>query len=120
MDWLHESRFATRSPNRRSVTALIAALGVAGAAFALRGQSTQPSAGYTGWASYGGTPDQARYSRLQQINRGNVSTLAVAWTYDSGETGGLQTQPIVVGNVLYACTPSHKTIALRANTGELL
>ncbi len=75
---------------------------------------------YTTWSAYGGTPDQIRYSTLSQINRSNVKQLAVAWTYDSGETGGLQTQPIVVDNVLYAYTPTHKTFAVRADTGELL
>jgi quinoprotein glucose dehydrogenase len=49
-----------------------------------------------------------------------VKQLEVAWTYDSGETGGLQTQPIIVGGVLYAYTPTHKTFALHAATGEHL
>ena len=44
---------------------------------------------------------QVRYSTLTQINRTNVRQLAVAWTYDSGESGGLQTQPIVVDGVLF-------------------
>ena len=75
---------------------------------------------YRGWSAYGGGPEQMRYSSLAEINRTNVSQLQVAWTYDSGETGGLQTQPIVVDGVLYAYTPSHKTFALRADTGEHL
>ena len=75
---------------------------------------------YTGWAAYGGGPEQIRYSSLQQINTTNVQQLTVAWTYDSAESGGLQTQPIVAGGVLYAYTPTHKTFALRAGTGELL
>jgi quinoprotein glucose dehydrogenase len=75
---------------------------------------------YTTWAAYGGTTDQIRYSTLRHINRGNVRQLQVAWTYDSGESGGLQTQPIVADGVLYANTPSHKAFALRADTGELL
>jgi quinoprotein glucose dehydrogenase len=79
-----------------------------------------PSAGPREWPTYGGGPAQTRYSSLRQINRANVKQLEVAWTYDSGETGGLQTQPIVVGGVLYACTPSDKTFALRAATGEVL
>ena len=75
---------------------------------------------YTTWSAYGGTPDQIRYSSLTQINRGNVRQLQVAWTYDSGESGGLQTQPIVADGVLYGYTPSHKTFALRADTGAVL
>jgi quinoprotein glucose dehydrogenase len=80
--------------------------------------ATQPS--YRGWPAYGGGPEQIRYSRLDQINRANVKQLQQAWLYDSGETGGLQTQPIVVDDVLYAITPTHKTFALRAATGDHL
>ena len=57
---------------------------------------------------------------LTQINRGNVARLQVAWSYDTGETGGLQTQPIVVDGILYGYTPTQKTFAVRAATGEHL
>ncbi|MFL6280106.1 MAG: PQQ-binding-like beta-propeller repeat protein [Vicinamibacterales bacterium] len=83
----------------------------------------QPGAaapGYHGWSAYGGGPEQMRYSSLTQINRTNVRQLERAWTYDSGESGGLQTQPIVADGVLYAYTPGQKTFALRADTGEHL
>lgn len=61
-----------------------------------------------------------RYSSLTQINRSNVGQLELAWSYDTGESGGLQTQPIVADGVLYAYTPTHKTFALRADTGQHL
>ena len=79
-----------------------------------------PSAEGRDWPGYGGGPKQIRYSPLKQIDRSNVKRLEVAWTYDSRETGGLQTQPIVVDGVLYACTPTNKTFALKADTGEHL
>src|SRR4051794_6746007 len=66
---------------------------------------------------YGGTPGQNRHSPLTQINRDNVKQLAVAWTYDTGEPGALQTQPVVVGEVLYGYTPTHKLFAIDAGTG---
>jgi quinoprotein glucose dehydrogenase len=72
------------------------------------------------WPGYGGGPEQIRYSPLDQINKSNVARLTVAWSYDTGESGGLQTQPIVVNGVLYGYTPTHKTFALRAGTGEHL
>lgn len=72
------------------------------------------------WPAYGGGADQSRYSALRQINTSNVGKLQVAWSYDTAEPGGLQTQPIVVGRVLYGYTPAHKTFALRADTGERL
>jgi quinoprotein glucose dehydrogenase len=69
---------------------------------------------------YGGSPDQSRYSSLSQINRANVRSLRVAWSYDTGETGGLQTQPVVADGVLYGLTPNHKAFALDAATGRHL
>ena len=74
---------------------------------------------YRSWTAYGGGPEQIRYSTLSQINRSNVHRLQVAWTYDAGETGGLQTNPIIVDGVLYTTTPKHKVIALEAATGTL-
>ena len=72
------------------------------------------------WPVYGGAPENTHYSSLKQINRGNVKQLQVAWRFDTGESGGLQTSPIIVGDVLYAYSPSQKVIALNAATGELL
>ena len=46
------------------------------------------------WSAYGGGPEQIRYSSLRQINRTNVRQLEVAWTCDTGEMGGMQTQPV--------------------------
>ena len=60
------------------------------------------------------------YSPLTQINRNNVTKLKVQWTYDTGEEGILETNPLIVGRVLYAYTPSQKVIALDAATGKLL
>jgi quinoprotein glucose dehydrogenase len=49
-----------------------------------------------------------------------VDRLEVAWTYDTGETGALQTQPVMAGGRVYGYTPSHKLFALNAATGEHL
>jgi quinoprotein glucose dehydrogenase len=72
------------------------------------------------WPVAGGEAANDHYSPLQQINRKNVSRLAVAWKFDSGEKGGMETNPVIVGRVLYAYTPSQKVIALDAATGKLL
>ena len=72
------------------------------------------------WPVYGGTSENNHFSPLQQINRKNVKRLGVAWTFDTGESGGLQTSPIVVDGVLYGLTPSQKVFALNAATGQLL
>ena len=72
------------------------------------------------WPIYGGTPDNDHFSPLAGITRKNVGDLDVAWTFDSGESGGLQTSPIEVLGVLYGITPTQKIFALDAETGKLL
>ncbi|HTZ90506.1 MAG TPA: PQQ-binding-like beta-propeller repeat protein [Alloacidobacterium sp.] len=72
------------------------------------------------WPIYGGQLAQDHYSPLEQINRANVKNLAVAWTFNTGETGGFESSPIIVGGTLYSYTPSQKVIALDAATGALL
>ena len=47
------------------------------------------------WPINGGEPNNTHFSPLTQINRENVGQLRVAWSYDTGETGGLQTSPII-------------------------
>lgn len=72
------------------------------------------------WPAYGGSHAKTRHSMLAQIHRGNVKQLELAWRYDTGEKGDTQTQPIVVGRVLYGYTPEHKAFALDAATGTPL
>src|SRR5215475_3849776 len=72
------------------------------------------------WPVYGGSPGSTHYSSLSQINRSNVKDLQIAWSFDTGEEGGLQTSPIIVNGVLYALTPSQNVFALDAATGKLL
>jgi quinoprotein glucose dehydrogenase len=72
------------------------------------------------WPMYGGDAHKTRHSPLAQIHRGNVARLTLAWQFDTGQKGDTQTQPIVVGRVLYAYTPTHQAIALDAATGKLL
>ena len=72
------------------------------------------------WPAYGGDAGKSRHSPLTQINRGNVKQLTLAWSYDTHEKGDTQTQPIVIGRVLYGYTPTHKTFALDAATGKQL
>jgi quinoprotein glucose dehydrogenase len=73
----------------------------------------------TDWPTYLGTGGQ-HYSPLAQIKRDNVAKLAVAWTFDTGEEGGLQTSPLEVDGVLYGITPTQKIFAVDAASGKLL
>ena len=97
---------------------LVLACGLGATAAAIAQRPDRPAEARV-WG-YGGGPEQSRYSALTQINRANVKRLEVAWTYDTGEEGAMQTQPTVVGNVLYGYTPTHKAFAINAATGAQL
>jgi quinoprotein glucose dehydrogenase len=72
------------------------------------------------WPVFNGDANGDHYSPLTQINRQNVTGLRVAWKFDTGEEGGLETNPLVIGGVVYANTPSRKVVALDAVSGKLL
>ncbi|HEY0795960.1 MAG TPA: PQQ-binding-like beta-propeller repeat protein, partial [Acidisarcina sp.] len=72
------------------------------------------------WPAYNGGVTGDHYSSLSSINRSNVARLKIAWQFDTGEKGGLQANPIIIGRVLYTYTPSQKVIAVDAATGTLL
>ena len=83
------------------------------------------------WHSYGGDTGGARFSKLKQINRSNVTQLKQVWVYRTGEvslkgrngyalgrrTTAFECTPLVVGGLLYLSTPSSRVIALDAETG---
>ena len=88
-------------------------------------QTVQPPAGgggqlrpYTGqletddgqWVR--ATKDYAntRYSSLDQINTGNVASLKVAWTFDTGVARGQEAAPIVANNTMYVVAPWPNTL----------
>jgi glucose dehydrogenase len=73
----------------------------------------------TDWPAYNGGVDGDHYSRLTQINRANVRRLKVAWSWDTGEQGGMETNPLIVGRTLFAYTPTQKVVALDAATGKV-
>jgi glucose dehydrogenase len=73
----------------------------------------------SGWEMTGGSAGNSHYSPLTQIDRSNVAQLTVAWKFDTGQPGGLETTPIVVDGVLYAFTPTQQVMALDAVTGAL-
>ena len=77
------------------------------------------------WAVTGADAGNTRYSSLDQINRGNVSRLRIAWTFHTGDVPAgarseIQATPIVVDGVLYTTTPVLAVIALRADSGTLI
>src|SRR5579871_2729389 len=101
---------------------LLLVLSLGGGFSLLRAGSPQQSgsAKSQDWPVWGGSPQNQHYSSLAQINRSNVKQLQVAWTYDTGEKGGLQTSPLVVDGVLYGLSPTQKVFAVNAASGKLL
>jgi quinoprotein glucose dehydrogenase len=95
---------------------------IAGVACATRTAPTPIAT--TDWKTTGGDPGNSRYSALDQINRGNVRSLRVAWTYHTGDAPGgnsqIQATPIVVDGILYTTTPALAVIALSADSGRLI
>jgi glucose dehydrogenase len=71
-----------------------------------------------GWTAWAGGPTGDQYSTLTEINRSNVKNLKMAWQYDTGDPGMMQTTPLVVGRMLYAATYTEKVFALDAATGK--
>ena len=93
-----------------------------------------------GWDVVTGEPGGGQYSPLNQINRENVSRLQVAWTYESSDlprssgsalpangksaaihdSFSVEVTPIVVEDKLVFCTPTHRVVALDAESGSPL
>ncbi len=76
----------------------------------------------TDWPVAGGDEASSQYSALDQIHRGNVHRLEVAWTYRCGDggRGQIQCNPLVVGEALYGTSPRLGLFALEAATGREL
>jgi len=80
---------------------------------------------YRTWSTYLGDKEGTQYSALDQINRDNVHTLEVAWTYSTGDTlpngrTTIQSNPIVIDGILHGTTPLLKAFAIKSDTGEEL
>ena len=79
---------------------------------------------YRSWRIKGGTADGFQYSSLSQINKQNVSSLKVAWTYSVGDAdtvknrSQIQCNPIMVDGIVYGTTATLKPFALDAATGK--
>ncbi len=79
------------------------------------------------WSANGRDLQGTRYSPAAEITRQNVSRLAVAWTYRTGETDArfktakptaFEATPLVVDETMYLGTPLGRVIALDPATGR--
>lgn len=71
------------------------------------------------WTGYGNTYGEQHFSPLDFINDGNVSRLALAWSYDL-PAGNPMTGPLAIDGVLYTATGYSVVRAFDAATGKVL
>jgi quinoprotein glucose dehydrogenase len=86
------------------------------AAFALiAGADARTALADGDWATINRDLASTRYSPLTQINRSNVSSLAVAWSYPMKSYG--TTVPLVIGGTMYF-PAGNRVVALDADSGK--
>jgi quinoprotein glucose dehydrogenase len=88
-------------------------------------QGTDPD-DYAEWPRYGGNLAGHRYSPLEQIDRGNVESLRIAWRWYGGNYGPRPEQkneatPLMINGVLYTTAgTTRNVVAIDPETGETL
>jgi quinoprotein glucose dehydrogenase len=70
------------------------------------------------WSDYLGAADSAQYSALSQINRSNVGTLEVAWTFPTGDNNKYSFNPLVVDDRVFVLARNNSIVALDAASGK--
>lgn len=111
--------------NRKSVPGALAAIGrttavalallCAGTAFGAGAGSEDPN----NWPQYHRTANGWRYSPLDQINKGNLHKLRVAWIHQPGDiTHGLQATPLAIDGVIYYIGANNRVFAVDAASGK--
>ncbi|MCH8140210.1 MAG: hypothetical protein IH908_01305 [Proteobacteria bacterium] len=79
------------------------------------------------WRNYGGDQGSHKYAPLDQINAYNVSSLQVAWSWDSPDNElvakdpsltpwGFKSSPLMIDGVLYISTSLNQVAAINAST----
>ena len=82
------------------------------------------------WPHHGADHSSSKYAPLAQIDRGNFSSLEVAWSWQSADfrideelryfTGDYRATPVFVNGVLYTATNHGQVVALDPASGEEL
>jgi len=72
------------------------------------------------WAMQAGDMYNQRYSKLKQINKGNVGKMQVAWLFSTGVLRGHEGSPLVVNGTMYVHTPfPNKVFAIDLDTQKI-
>ena len=118
---------------------------VAGSGLFVESALAQQGAAGPEWRSYGGDTGSTKYSPLDQIDRGNLADLRIAWQWESVDgrfdldqlredypnlqvpndisavrISNLKATPLMAGGVLYISTPLSQIAAIEPTTGETL
>ena len=67
---------------------------------------------------YSGTLDSQRFSRLDQVNAGNVDDLELKWAYQIPQIDRAETVPLVVDGIMFVTEAPSNVVALDAATGR--
>src|SRR4051794_7576727 len=121
---------------QRSVRSIVVGstlMGLAGFSAAVGVAQRPPAASAAAgeWRYYAGDAASTKYSPLDQIARGNVNELEIAWRWSSSDNaivkanptarpGGYQDSPIMVNGVLYTTTSLGVYAAIEPGTGRTL
>ena len=70
------------------------------------------------WLMYNGTLDSQRFSRLDQIDRGNVGDLELKWAHHIPQLDRAETTPLVVDGVMFITESPSNVVAVDAVTGR--
>ena len=116
-----------KATGRKSAGPLIGALLVVSAlVFASRVIQPSTSDNDGDWPAYGRDPGGERFSPLDSIDRSNVASLAVAWTFRTGDAytpsegrpTAFEATPLYLDDTLYLSTPLGRVFALNPVTGQ--
>ena len=89
---------------QRVISAVISAmLAVPAMAFAAADQEAAMKDS-NNWVHPRGQHDNQAYTKLNQVNKGNLKNLKMAWTFATGVNRGHEGSPVVVGNMMYVHT----------------
>lgn len=75
-------------------------------------------AGSKDWPTIGIDYAETRFSKLDQINDGNVKQLGLAWSYSLNSTRGVEATPLVVDGIMYVSGPWSIVYAVDVRTGK--
>ena len=73
------------------------------------------------WAMQAGDMYNQRYSKLKQINTGNVGKMQVAWTFSTGVLRGHEGSPLVIDGTMYLHSPfPNKVFAVNLDDQKII